>query len=348
VNQIGRITPQGVITEFVPPSCCFPTGIAGGPDGRMWFTLEIGDQIGRVEPSGAITMFPIPSVQVLAWDITAGPDGAVWFTELAGRALGRIAVDGQVIEHPVPGPFSGIAGVTAGPDGNLWFTENDTHHVGAMNTSGAVLHLLDTGQRPLSITVGPDGNLWFTEADENAIGRVDLAQPGESHVLALDAGFVPALRVATLGASVQWTFLGPSKHSVVDASGLGLFASGPRRPVSYFVLPCVAAGTFAYTDGAGGAPGGEFTVPVQLPGSAQVGLSFTVTWALAPAAPGIVYDVQVREPGSAVFVDWTSGPRPRGKYTAQATGLHQFRARQRAPASGLVTLYSRPAGVVVQ
>ena len=29
---------------------CFPTGIAAGADGNIWFTLEIGDQIGRIDP----------------------------------------------------------------------------------------------------------------------------------------------------------------------------------------------------------------------------------------------------------------------------------------------------------
>jgi len=95
VNQIGRITPQGVIREFIPPSCCFPTGITAGQDGRMWFTLEIGDQIGRVEPNGTMTMFTIPSVQVLPWDITPGLDGGLWFTELSGRAVGTISTAGS-------------------------------------------------------------------------------------------------------------------------------------------------------------------------------------------------------------------------------------------------------------
>jgi streptogramin lyase len=349
-HQIGRITPQGVVTEFVPPSCCFPIGIAGGADGNTWFALEIGDQIGRVEPSGAITMFQIASVQVLPWDITPGPDGAMWFSELAGRALGRISASGQIVEHPIPGPFSGIAGVTAGPDGDLWFTENDTDHVGSMDTSGTVQQILNTsaGARPLSIAIGPDGNLWFTEADANAIGRVNLAQPGEAHVLSLDAAFSPRLRTASLGASVQWTFLGPNLHSVVDASGLALFDSGPRRIVSYFVLPFHASGTFVYRDGHGKARRSAITVPVDLPSSGFVGTAFPVTWATAPAPGAIVFDVQVRTPGSGMFVPWMSGTSLSGNYTPLAPGLHQFRARLRDPVGAKSTFYSLPADILVQ
>jgi virginiamycin B lyase len=346
---IGRITPTGAIREFTPPSCCFPTGITAGQDGNVWFTLEIGDQIGRVEPTGAMTMFPIPNVQVLPWDIAPGLDGGLWFTELAGRAVGRISLAGQVVELPVPGPFSGIAGVAAGADGLLWFTENDTDHVGAMDATGAVVQLLNTspGARPLSITLGPDGNLWFTEADRNAIGRVNLGVTDRVHVLALDAGFAPRLRRATMGKSVQWVFLGPNAHSVVDASGLGLFDSGPRSFVSYLTLTALSAGTFVYHDGTGVAPDAAITIPVTLPAAASAGVPFPVTWSLVQAPPGLVFDVQVRVPGAPSFANLTSGPSRNGSYTAAAPGPYQFRARLRDPVSGQQTLYSLPALVVV-
>ncbi len=349
MNQIGRISPQGTIREFVPPNCCFPTGIAAGADGRMWFTLEIGDMIGRVEiPSGAMTMFPIASIQVLPWDITAGPDGAMWFTELAGRAIGRISLDGAIVEHPIPGPFSGIAGITTGPDGDLWFTENDTHHVGSIDVAGTLQPpLLDTGMRPLSITLGPDGNLWFTEADASAIGRVDVAMPGVVHVLSMDAGFAPRLRRAPLGSAVQWTFLGPNQHSVADVSGLFLYDSGPHTSGSSFVLACDFAGTFVYGDGVGNAALSAIQVPMRVPESSVLGQPVPVTWALVPPLAGIVFDIQVKTPGTIAFVDWTSSADMDGAYAALATGPHTFRARMRNPLSGRVTLWSPPAVVLV-
>ena len=50
-DNIGRITPAGVITEFPVPSVdSGPATIAAGPDGNMWFTefLPLGNRIGRV------------------------------------------------------------------------------------------------------------------------------------------------------------------------------------------------------------------------------------------------------------------------------------------------------------
>ena len=36
-SQVARITPDGVITEFLTPTFSFPIGITAGPDGNIWF-----------------------------------------------------------------------------------------------------------------------------------------------------------------------------------------------------------------------------------------------------------------------------------------------------------------------
>ena len=49
-NRIGRITPAGVITEFLLPTGDDdrPYGIAPGPNGRLWFPEDVGNRIGRI------------------------------------------------------------------------------------------------------------------------------------------------------------------------------------------------------------------------------------------------------------------------------------------------------------
>jgi streptogramin lyase len=37
-SQVARITPQGVMTEFVPPSFSSPFDITPGPEGNVWFS----------------------------------------------------------------------------------------------------------------------------------------------------------------------------------------------------------------------------------------------------------------------------------------------------------------------
>jgi streptogramin lyase len=62
-NNVGRITPAGVITEFpIPTVGSSPGGITAGPDGSLWFTEEAGNKIGKITlasgSGAALTVFP--------------------------------------------------------------------------------------------------------------------------------------------------------------------------------------------------------------------------------------------------------------------------------------------------
>ncbi|HJT55098.1 MAG TPA: hypothetical protein VJ761_01280 [Ktedonobacteraceae bacterium] len=136
-HKIGRITPNGKLSEFaLPTTCqfaCQPTSITAGPDGSLWFTTDNGylGQIGRITPSGSITMFPPPNGD--AFGIAAGPDGSLWFTEPLGNKIGRITPSGSIREFPIPTPNSAPYGITAGPDGNLWFAEGQGNNIGRIS-----------------------------------------------------------------------------------------------------------------------------------------------------------------------------------------------------------------------
>jgi streptogramin lyase len=89
-NKIGRITTDGVITEFKLPGLTSPGDIASGSDGSLWFTrstwsswenggpYQSPPMIGRITTAGVVSEFPIPHS---AHGIVAGPDGALWFGE---------------------------------------------------------------------------------------------------------------------------------------------------------------------------------------------------------------------------------------------------------------------------
>jgi virginiamycin B lyase len=52
-DQVGVITPQGFVTEYVAGS--LPTFITTGPDGNVWFTEELGNDIVRLDPADPST-----------------------------------------------------------------------------------------------------------------------------------------------------------------------------------------------------------------------------------------------------------------------------------------------------
>src|SRR5262249_52514258 len=79
---IGRITPDGAVTDFSLPTQDFsPDVIVAGPDGNLWFTEQaqhtLAGKIGRITTSGEITEFQAPDGYPDG--IAAGPDGNLWF-----------------------------------------------------------------------------------------------------------------------------------------------------------------------------------------------------------------------------------------------------------------------------
>ncbi|HSN00794.1 MAG TPA: hypothetical protein VLS52_07295 [Rudaea sp.] len=92
-DTVARITPQGVITEFITPTTqSVPFGITGAPDGNVWFTESRANAVARITPTGHITEFPLPTPDSGPFSITAGPDGNIWFTESPANKIGKISL----------------------------------------------------------------------------------------------------------------------------------------------------------------------------------------------------------------------------------------------------------------
>jgi streptogramin lyase len=197
-NRIGRVTTDGIVTEYtVPTPNSSPTGISGpaaiavGPDGALWFPEYLGSKIGRITTSGVITEYPLPHPTSYPDGIVAGPDGALWFTEFLSTsfqgAIGRISTAGQVTnEYPITTTVfdNGTRPQTiiSGSDGALWFTTggNEAPQIGRITTSGVMTDdswqgaggVPANGSFCCITSSGPDGELWFTEDIVNRIGRL--------------------------------------------------------------------------------------------------------------------------------------------------------------------------------
>ncbi|MCA1581913.1 MAG: hypothetical protein LC796_11080 [Acidobacteria bacterium] len=92
-----------MITEF-PIGIFFQSrGIAGGPDGNVWFTGYNGARVGRITPLGVVTEFTTGiTAGAQSRGITAGPDGNMWFTEQTGNRIARITIAGAPVPTPTP------------------------------------------------------------------------------------------------------------------------------------------------------------------------------------------------------------------------------------------------------
>jgi streptogramin lyase len=99
-NRVGRITPDGEITEFpIPSRDGSPINIAAGPDGNVWYTK--GAALGRVTPAGEITEFSIATGPARAVGISAGSDrqppdrlvNRLYFTDPVNDRIGYLSFE---------------------------------------------------------------------------------------------------------------------------------------------------------------------------------------------------------------------------------------------------------------
>ncbi len=170
-NRVGKVTPEGVITEFpIPTPGSFPGGITAGPDGNLWFCANGSNRIVRVTPAGAFTEFPIPNAFPSGGpsSITAGPDGALWFSESDGGVGGRIrrvTTSGQFALFAGQVPSQAPHQIVAGADGNLWYSMPISGKVGRVTTEGVITEfpLASPAADALALATGPDGAVWIAE-----------------------------------------------------------------------------------------------------------------------------------------------------------------------------------------
>ena len=183
-NSIGRITPDGVVTEFsegITPGGG-PFAITAGPDGNVWFSEVNANYVGRVTPDGTITEFGVggDSLFYIA-GIATGPDGNLWFTNYYGGQIGRISPQGDHVTSFGTGitPNSGPYAIALSSDGNLWFTEYEVGGIGRITPDGTITEFrgsIPTNAETRNIAAALDGTLWFTyENNVGGIGEITTA-----------------------------------------------------------------------------------------------------------------------------------------------------------------------------
>jgi virginiamycin B lyase len=123
VEKFGRITPDGVITEFTGVNS--PSSIAAGPDGNLWIASAFVSEVARVTPAINITIFPTPSTPTI---IRPGNANNLLFTEFSANKIASITINGVVTESQ-EFPHSAPVGITAGVASRVWFLGTGTNRV---------------------------------------------------------------------------------------------------------------------------------------------------------------------------------------------------------------------------
>ena len=102
-NKIGRLTTDGVMTEFDLPQSDEPTRRRDGGARRRPLVRTAGREPHRPDHDAGSEWTPVVHFRrppANPWNITVGADGNLWFSEGAANKIGRITPDGD--HHRVP------------------------------------------------------------------------------------------------------------------------------------------------------------------------------------------------------------------------------------------------------
>jgi virginiamycin B lyase len=196
VDVVGRVTPDGQITEFALPvrgeAELGISSIAAGHDGYLYFTEPNANRLGRVNASGEISEEVLPNPGSGPRAIATAADGTLWFSEEAGDRVGHFFPVAGLLRERQLSPGARPTGIAARGDGTVWLAESGLGGFAMLTWEGGSEFGIPFPKAvPDDAVAGPEGNVWFTEEGGPWLGRVTSAAQTTSRFERLS---VPARR----------------------------------------------------------------------------------------------------------------------------------------------------------
>jgi virginiamycin B lyase len=131
-GPIARVTKDGILTKFFPPTKGKPQRLEVDADGLVWFTERRGNKIGRLDPkSGAFKEFPLPGPEASPYAIGIDRNGMIWYDSHEQDTLGRLdPKTGEVIEYPYPHSEISMREFFLDSQGRMWYASSNNNKIG--------------------------------------------------------------------------------------------------------------------------------------------------------------------------------------------------------------------------
>lgn len=204
---IGRISPDGVVTDFSNGVPGPGFDIALGPDNALWITVPTQKQVIRMTTAGAVTAYDTGNAA--AQFITPGPSGSnrMYMTLPQVNKIGVITMQGQF--STIDGPDGATAMsdiITVG--NNVWFgsaTNNTLRLTRIVNDSSFIQVLAPQIPTPGFFGLGRDNTMWITDGTQSTVNHFTNAG---AFVAGYSTGAVPGFPVQALDGNVWVTIPG--------------------------------------------------------------------------------------------------------------------------------------------
>ena len=131
-GPIARVTKDGVVSKFFPPTKGKPQRLALDSDGNVWFTERQGNKIGRLDPkTETFQEFPLPGPEGSPYAIGIDGDGMIWTSTHEQDTLDRLdPKTGKVTEYPFPQSEISMREFFNDSKGRMWFASSVNNKVG--------------------------------------------------------------------------------------------------------------------------------------------------------------------------------------------------------------------------
>ena len=128
-GAIVRITKNGVVSKFYPPTEGKPQRLQVDSDGIVWFSERRGGKIGRFDPkTETFQEFQLPGPSPSPYAIGIDRNHMIWYSSHEQDTLGRLnPKTGEVTEYPFPHSEISMREFFLDSQGRMWYgsTAND-------------------------------------------------------------------------------------------------------------------------------------------------------------------------------------------------------------------------------
>lgn len=131
-GPIARVTKDGTLSKFYPPTKGKPQRLQVDSDGTIWFSERVGNKIGHFDPkTGTFKEFDLPGPSASPYAIGIDRNQMVWYSSHEQDTLNRLDPrTGDVIEYPFPHAEISMREFFVDSQGRMWYASSDNNKIG--------------------------------------------------------------------------------------------------------------------------------------------------------------------------------------------------------------------------